>query len=113
MPTVRVNDVGLYYETYGSGPALVLIAGLNSDHTLFRSFIPRLAERYQVIVFDNRGLYGITAICGPPAAERTIRSARRSASLPARARGAHLSYRRATTESASALDVHGSMGARR
>jgi pimeloyl-ACP methyl ester carboxylesterase len=56
MPTVRVNDVGLYDETHGSGPALVRIAGLNSDHTLFRSFIPRLAERYQVIVFDNRGI---------------------------------------------------------
>jgi pimeloyl-ACP methyl ester carboxylesterase len=56
MPTVRVKDVGLYYETHGSGPALVLIAGLNSDHTLFRSFIPRLAERYQVIVLDNRGI---------------------------------------------------------
>ena len=56
MLTVRVNNVRLYYETHGSGPALVLIAGLNSDHTLFRSFISRLAERYQVIVFDNRGI---------------------------------------------------------
>jgi 3-oxoadipate enol-lactonase len=56
MPTVRVNDIRMYYETHGSGEALVLIAGLNSDHALFRSFVPRLAEHYQVIVFDNRGI---------------------------------------------------------
>ena len=56
MPTVRVNNMRMYYEMHGSGAALVLIAGLNSDHALFRSFIPRLAERYQVIVFDNRGI---------------------------------------------------------
>ena len=35
---------------------VALIAGLNSDHTLFRAFIPRLAEHYQVIVLDNRGI---------------------------------------------------------
>lgn len=56
MPTAIVGDVTLYYETLGTGVPLVLIAGLNSDHTLFRSFLPRLAEHQQVIVFDNRGI---------------------------------------------------------
>jgi 3-oxoadipate enol-lactonase len=56
MPTVHVNSVGLYYETHGSGPTLVLIAGLNSDHTLFRAFIPQLVKRYRVLVLDNRGI---------------------------------------------------------
>jgi pimeloyl-ACP methyl ester carboxylesterase len=56
MPTVRVNDISVYYETHGAGEALVLIAGLNSDHRLFRSVVPRLAEQYQVIVFDSRGI---------------------------------------------------------
>jgi pimeloyl-ACP methyl ester carboxylesterase len=34
----------------------VLIAGLNSDHNLYRSIVPQLAARYQVLVFDNRGV---------------------------------------------------------
>jgi pimeloyl-ACP methyl ester carboxylesterase len=56
MPAVPVNAIRLYYETHGSGEALVLIGGLNSDHTFFRLFVPRLAAHYQVIVFDNRGI---------------------------------------------------------
>ncbi len=56
MPAVQVNDIGVHYEESGSGPPLLLIAGLNSDHSLFRVFIPRLAERYRTIVFDNRGI---------------------------------------------------------
>jgi pimeloyl-ACP methyl ester carboxylesterase len=46
----------MFYETHGAGEALVLIGGLNSDHTLFRAFMPRLAGHYRVIVFDNRGI---------------------------------------------------------
>lgn len=56
MPTVRVNDIDIYYEIHGEGEPVVLIAGLNSDHTLYRELIPRLAERYQVVAFDNRGM---------------------------------------------------------
>ena len=56
MPTVRVNDLTLYYEFRGAGAPLLLIAGLNADHALFRSIVPRLAERFRVIVFDNRGI---------------------------------------------------------
>lgn len=56
MPTVKVNDIDMYYEIHGAGEPLVLIAGLNSDHTLYRSILPHLAASYQVIVFDNRGI---------------------------------------------------------
>lgn len=58
MPTVRVNDIDMYYEIHGEGEPVVLIAGLNSDHTLYQKLgiIPRLAERYQVVAFDNRGV---------------------------------------------------------
>lgn len=56
MPTVRVNDIDIYYEIHGEGEPVVLIAGLNSDHTLYRGIIPWLAERYQVVAFDNRGV---------------------------------------------------------
>jgi 3-oxoadipate enol-lactonase len=56
MPIVRVNDIDVYYEIHGKGELVVLIAGLNSDHTLYRGILPQLATRYQVIVFDNRGV---------------------------------------------------------
>ena len=56
MPTVRVNDIDMYYEIHGEGEPVVLIAGLNSDHTLYREIIPRLAESYKVVAFDNRGV---------------------------------------------------------
>jgi 3-oxoadipate enol-lactonase len=56
MPTVRVNDIKMYYEIHGEGEPVVLIAGLNCDHTLFRGIIPQLAESYQVVAFDNRGM---------------------------------------------------------
>jgi pimeloyl-ACP methyl ester carboxylesterase len=46
----------MYYEIHGEGEPVVLIAGLNSDHTLYRAIIPRLAESYQVVAFDNRGV---------------------------------------------------------
>ena len=56
MPTVRVNDIVMYYEIHGAGEPVVLIAGLNSDHTLNRQIIPQLAESYKVVAFDNRGV---------------------------------------------------------
>jgi len=58
MPTVRVNDIDMYYEIYGEGEPVVLIAGLNSDHTLYQKLriIALLAERYKVVAFDNRGV---------------------------------------------------------
>ena len=56
MPTIKVNDIDMYYEIHGTGEPLVLIAGLNSDHALYRSFLSRLAAHNQIIVFDNRGV---------------------------------------------------------
>ena len=56
MPIVKVNDIHMYYEIHGQGEPVVLIAGLNSDHTLYRGIIPRLAESYQVVAFDKRGV---------------------------------------------------------
>lgn len=56
MPTIRVNDINMYYEIHGAGEPVVLISGLNSDHSMFRGILPQLAAKYQVIVFDNRGV---------------------------------------------------------
>ncbi|HET6325876.1 MAG TPA: alpha/beta hydrolase [Planctomycetaceae bacterium] len=56
MAKTCVNGIDLYYETQGTGEALLLIAGFACDHTIWALMIPALAARYRVISFDNRGL---------------------------------------------------------
>ena len=55
MPTLKLNDISLYYEVHGSGDPLVLIAGLASDSQSWGPVIPLLARQFQLILFDNRG----------------------------------------------------------
>jgi pimeloyl-ACP methyl ester carboxylesterase len=55
MPTVRVNDIDVYYEVRGEGAPLVLIMGLGADISEFEHMIGWLARRYRVLAFDNRG----------------------------------------------------------
>jgi len=56
MPTVRVNDVELYYQDVGDGEPLLLIMGFGGDITAWAFQIPDFAARYRVIAFDNRGV---------------------------------------------------------
>ena len=46
----------MYYEIHGEGEPVVLISGLNSDHTLHRQIISPLAQSYKVVAFYNRGV---------------------------------------------------------
>ena len=55
MPQVRTNGIQVYYEVHGSGEPLLLIAGLGYGLWMWHKMIPRLAEHFQVIAFDNRG----------------------------------------------------------
>lgn len=55
MPTVRVNDITMYYEHAGSGEPLVLIGGLGLDVSECRNLIEALAGHHRVLAFDNRG----------------------------------------------------------
>jgi pimeloyl-ACP methyl ester carboxylesterase len=56
MPKVKTYDIELYYETTGSGKALVLISGLGYPLWQWHKMVPYLAEHLQVITFDNRGI---------------------------------------------------------
>ncbi len=59
MPEVAVRTgVTLHYETSGEGEPLLLIMGTSGALGLWGGFVERLAERFQVIAFDNRGLGG-------------------------------------------------------
>jgi pimeloyl-ACP methyl ester carboxylesterase len=55
MPSTRVNDVNLYYEIHGNGPALMLVAGLASDSQSWQPIIQDLSQHFCVIILDNRG----------------------------------------------------------
>lgn len=55
MPTIKVNDIHMYYEIRGEGKPLVLIGGLGLDISEIDSIIRWLAQKYRVLAFDNRG----------------------------------------------------------
>lgn len=65
MPTAHVNGIEVYYEEHGSGEPLLLIMGWSGNTATWRPQIPGLAERYRVIVFDNRGAGRTDAPSGP------------------------------------------------
>ena len=56
MPTIKINDITLYYELHGSGEPLVLIGGLALDVSEYEGMIRWFGERYRVLAFDNRGV---------------------------------------------------------
>ena len=55
MPSIQVNDIQMYYELRGEGEPLVLILGMTIDISDVGAIINWLAQRYQVLAFDNRG----------------------------------------------------------
>jgi 3-oxoadipate enol-lactonase len=57
MPTVKVGDITLNYTVQGSGDWLVLIGGYASANwQAWGEHLSRLAQRYKVLAFDNRGI---------------------------------------------------------
>lgn len=55
MPKIKINDISMYYETYGQGEPIIFISGFGADHTIWYEVVNQLKQSYQVIVFDNRG----------------------------------------------------------
>lgn len=56
MPQAKINNIDCYYEIHGSRQPLVLIAGLASDSQSWQLVAQGLAEHFQIIIFDNRGI---------------------------------------------------------
>jgi aminoacrylate hydrolase len=55
MPETVRNGCRLHWETHGSGPPLVLAAGLGGTASFWHANIPALATHFTVLAFDQRG----------------------------------------------------------
>ncbi len=63
--TLQLPGATLYYETRGSGPVLLLIAGGASDAGVFEDVASFLAHDYTVVTYDPRG-NSRSPLDGPP-----------------------------------------------
>lgn len=69
MPTVRANNIEVYYELHGEGQPLVLISGIGYTLWQWHRMVPLLAKHFQVIAFDNRGVGQSDKPVGPYTAQ--------------------------------------------
>lgn len=54
MPFAPINGIDLYYESHGSGPALVFAHGAGGNHLSWWQQIPSFAPYFRCITFDHR-----------------------------------------------------------
>ncbi len=69
MPKITTNGIELYYEIHGAGQPLVLISGLGYPLWQWHKMVPFLAEHFQVVTFDNRGVGQSDKPAGPYTAQ--------------------------------------------
>jgi pimeloyl-ACP methyl ester carboxylesterase len=65
MPTTRIRDLDLAYDTFGDGPPLVAIMGLTGTRWHWRGLPERFSDRHRVVTLDNRGVGETSAPRGP------------------------------------------------
>jgi pimeloyl-ACP methyl ester carboxylesterase len=62
--TLEVPGAHLYYETYGSGPLMLMVPGASGTADSFRRVTEHLAARYTVVIYDRRG-FSRSKLAGP------------------------------------------------
>lgn len=66
MPKAKLRDIEVYYETGGTGPQLLFISGSGSDlRNRPNQFDGPLAENFELLCYDQRGLGQTTNPDGP------------------------------------------------
>jgi pimeloyl-ACP methyl ester carboxylesterase len=55
MPYVRSDDVDVYYEVHGTGPAVLLVHGSGGHHAAWWQQVAALSPSFTVITVDLRG----------------------------------------------------------
>ena len=63
--------VRIAYESFGEGPALLLMQGIGYARWSWDPVVPALAERFRVLNFDNRGI-GESDVPPPPYSARQL-----------------------------------------
>jgi 3-oxoadipate enol-lactonase len=63
--------VRIAYESFGEGPALLLMQGIGYARWSWDPIVPALAERFRVLSFDNRGI-GESDVPAPPYTAREL-----------------------------------------
>ncbi len=56
MPIAQIENLNIYYEISGQGEPLVMIRGVGSNVDHWYEQVPVLSQKYQLLVFDNRGV---------------------------------------------------------
>jgi len=51
---IKVNNIELYYEKYGTGKPIILIHGNQETHEIFDKLIERLKNNYEIYAIDSR-----------------------------------------------------------
>jgi pimeloyl-ACP methyl ester carboxylesterase len=54
MPSIKVNNINIFYNEVGSGEPLILIMGLGADNLLWEKHIDKCKEKFRCIAIDNR-----------------------------------------------------------
>jgi len=54
MAVLDAGDAQIYHEVHGQGPPLLLLNGIMMSTASWAAFIPELARRFQLILFDFR-----------------------------------------------------------
>ncbi len=54
MPFASVNEIRLYYEVHGEGPAIVFAHGAGGNHMSWYQQVPFFQGRYRCVTFDHR-----------------------------------------------------------
>ena len=65
MPIAQINSAEIYYRIDGSGPPLLLIAGLGANAEAWGAALPFLRAHFTCIVYDSRGTGRSSVTPGP------------------------------------------------
>lgn len=56
LPSIKVNDINMYYEVHGDGFPLVMILGASANIDWWTpEIIEQCSQNYKTVIFDNRG----------------------------------------------------------
>jgi len=55
MPYFKSSNAKIYYELHGSGPVILMVAGMSSDSKSWQFILDQMTKHYRLIIFDNRG----------------------------------------------------------